>query len=98
MANLHELTKTAKANLERLADSTGAIVTYASASECEATTVERYDGGAGTVAANTSATIGGITGTISTQTAKWMYGKKVAGGTGPVVELTTVLAVDAETF
>lgn len=98
MSNIHELTKTAKANVERLANDSGAIISYLDAPECEAVVVERYDGGAGTVTAQTTVTIGSVTGFVTSQVAKFMYGKKEAGGTGPVVEMTTTLAVDGASF
>ena len=92
----HELTKTAKSNIERLPDENGAVVSYADAPECEATSVERV-AAEPTVQAGATGSAGTVSGLVTSMSAKSMYGKRIAGNSGPgdIWELTTTVASDA---
>lgn len=92
MAHLHQRTASAKSTDEEQRDTSGNRIVSPGLTENEAELVERFDGGAGTVAAGTSFSGYGISGTIVEQSAKFLYGVAIAGAVTAdpwVVEVAT---------
>lgn len=94
MSHVHEFSKHIASDNEQLPDHTGAVITYVGAPKGDFEVVERYAGGAATVACGVSySSPDGASGTIVEQTIKMHYGKTL-DGLGPVQEMTTRCAVD----
>lgn len=95
MSHVHKFTKHMASDDEQLPDSTGAVITYVSAPKGDFEVMERFDGGTPTVQCGVSFSApDGTSGMIVDQSVEVQYGKKLAGGSGPIQEVTTRCRVD----
>jgi hypothetical protein len=91
--HIHKIRKTARADSEKLPDVTGTKITYAGGTECTVDITERTNSEP-TVAAGSSASVGGYTGVVEEQSAEILPQYKLDGGI--VWEVTTRLATEGD--
>lgn len=95
---LHRLRKYARANVEKLADSTQTVIVYTGPGELGYEAVERLVGETPTVQAGTVVNIGGAgSGSVEEMSADYRYDLK-KDGQGPVIEVTTRVGVTGTSF
>lgn len=92
--HIHGVSKTAKATTEKLPDINGDNVQYAGATDCTVEVTQR-ENAEPTITAGSSATVGGYTGIIDTQTTRAVPTAKLEGSV--VWETVTTLMTSGST-